>query len=310
MCGPVEPNPLVLLFPKLPLASTEDTPVYLVSLARACTSRHLWASANRLSCICTHTSPALHNSYSRQVGGTETWPLCRQLVLPELLSKCLMQCCTLSANTEQQATQSPLRAGSKRPHHDVPLQEALSGAGSPGAAVQQVLRRGCCLEQPEKQQAGIRDCNDAPLPQGSLESCAALCVACSSASRELQLLQRPSLLVCSNVLPANILTGGPINKPVAAGPYLGALLPGAVWVSNEAAELLSPLAHIEAPVLPLGVLVLEALQALDHAHVAGQLLHNLQQAAVPTDWPGASALISGSLCQAGHAGQVCRATHA
>lgn len=59
--------------------------------------------------------------------------------------------------------------------------------------------------------------------------------------------------------------------------YLGTLRADSVRVQHKVCQLLSPVAHIQAPILALGILILEALQLLHNSNVADKLLNNLKE---------------------------------
>ena len=57
--------------------------------------------------------------------------------------------------------------------------------------------------------------------------------------------------------------------------YLGTLRADSVRVQHEVCQLLSPVAHIQAPIFALSILVLKVLQLLHYSNVADKLLDDL-----------------------------------
>ena len=75
--------------------------------------------------------------------------------------------------------------------------------------------------------------------------------------------------------------------------HLVALHAHALGVSDQRGQLLGPVAHVEAPVLAVLVLVREVLQAREHAHVAAQLVHHLPPPSACQPGTGRARVLSG-----------------
>ena len=65
-------------------------------------------------------------------------------------------------------------------------------------------------------------------------------------------------------------------KLLCSGLYLGAFSAYSVRVQDKVCKLFCPVAHVQAPVLPLWILVLEVLQLLYNPNVADKLLNYLK----------------------------------
>ena len=65
--------------------------------------------------------------------------------------------------------------------------------------------------------------------------------------------------------------------------YLGTFSTDSVRVQDKISKLLGPVAHVQSPVLPLCILILEVLQLLYNTNVANELLNNLRKQ--KTSWP-------------------------
>lgn len=59
--------------------------------------------------------------------------------------------------------------------------------------------------------------------------------------------------------------------------YLGTLRADSVRVQHKVCKLLGPVAHIQAPIFALGILILKILQFLHDSNVADKLLDNLTE---------------------------------
>jgi len=59
--------------------------------------------------------------------------------------------------------------------------------------------------------------------------------------------------------------------------YLGAFSAYSVRIQDKVCKLFCPVAHIQAPVLPLWILVLEVLQLLYNPNIADKLLNYLKR---------------------------------
>ena len=73
-----------------------------------------------------------------------------------------------------------------------------------------------------------------------------------------------------------MLTACRLNK-FATELYLGAFSTHSVRVQDKVCKLFCPVAHIQPPVLPLWILVLEVLQLLYNPNIADKLLNYLKR---------------------------------